>query len=86
MKLAVFDPFFGQFSHFSAIFFPFSRWGPKSIFQPFFSHIGPEADLGSVFSAIAIATPEGLFKGRRVCVYFKPTRGGGGGVEKLAPP
>ena len=47
--MAIFYPFLGQFSHFSVIFPPFSRWGRKSIFRPFFFPIsGRRADSGSV--------------------------------------
>ena len=41
-KMAILDPFFGQFSHFSAIL----PLGPESIFRPFFPHFGPEARNG----------------------------------------
>ena len=47
-KMAIFDPFLGQFSHFSAILPPFSRWGQN----PFLGHVFPisgrRPDLGSV--------------------------------------
>ena len=36
-KMAIFDPLLGQFSDFSAIFPPFSRWGQN----PFFGHFLP---------------------------------------------
>ena len=39
---AIFGPIFPFLSHFPPLF----RVGPKSIFRPFFSHLGPEARFG----------------------------------------
>ena len=54
-KIAIFDPFLGQFSHFSAIFSPFSRFGQN----PFFCHFFPFRAGGPIwglYRAIRIAT------------------------------
>ena len=55
-KMAIFDPFLGQFSNFSAIFPPFSRWGqdPFSGFLLPFRAGGP---IWGLYRAIGIATP-----------------------------
>ena len=45
---AIFQPFSGGFSHFSAIFLPISPVGRKSIFRPFFPEFGPKARRQSV--------------------------------------
>ena len=41
-KFAIFDPFLGQFSKFSAIFLALSWWGPKN---PFLLSLGTQASL-----------------------------------------
>ena len=53
------EPFLGQFSHFSAIFPPFARWG-QIHFSAIFSISGRRPDLGS--RAIGIASVIAIFQ------------------------
>ena len=55
MENCHFGPFLGQFSHFSAIFLPFSRWGQNPFFGFFFPVSGQRPEMGSV-PATRIAT------------------------------
>ena len=59
-KLAIFDAFLGQFSHFSAIFSPLSQWGQNPFFGHFFSPFRAGGLIWGLHRAIGIATLEFL--------------------------
>ena len=54
-KMAIFDPFLGQFSHFSAIFSPFSRWGLFVHFLSIFFPFRAGGPIWGLYRAIGIA-------------------------------